>query len=140
MRRILIKSILILILYTLVNLYFAVFNWKIFTVKLNTDLGFAVVEFPPFIILFLLGLILIGIHSWMNYVLRLRKMIVDLEQGMEIGRLKDKLFSNKFRNFIFDENNLKILKEKLGISELEKRQEDLIKMVSGMKPESERKD
>jgi len=132
MRRLLLKSSTVFILYTLINLYFAIFNWKIFTVKLNIELGFAVIELPPFITLFLTGLILIGILSWMNYIIRLRKLIIDLEQGVEIGKLKDKLMDRKIRSLVFDENTLMVLREKLGIAELEKRQDDMIQLGSGM--------
>ena len=136
MRRLFIKSTLLLLLYTLVNLYFAAFNWKIFSVKLNIDLGFTIVEFPPFIALFLAGFLLIGILSWINYTIRVRKLILDLEQGVEIGRLKDRLMDKKIRNLVFDENTLKILKEKMGIKELFEKTEELTRLVSelGQKP------
>jgi len=127
MRKLILKSSLILILYTLVNLYFAVFNWKIFSVRLNVDFGFTIWEIPPFVILFLTGFLLIAILSWVNYNIRLRKMILDLEQGLEIGKLKDKFIDKQFRNLLFDENNLTVLSEKLGIREIKDNTEVLSK-------------
>ena len=130
MRKLILKSSLILILYTLVNLYFAVFNWKIFSVRLNVDFGFTIWEIPPFVILFLTGFLLIAILSWVNYNIRLRKMILDLEQGLEIGKLKDKFIDKQFRNLLFDENNLTVLSEKLGIRDIKDNTEVLSKQVS----------
>jgi hypothetical protein len=130
MRRLIFKSSIILLLYTLVNLYFAVFNWRIFTVKLNVDLGFAVVEIPPFVLLFLAGFLLIAVISWINYNLRLRKMILDLEQGAAIGKLKDKLIDKQFRELLYDENTLTVLSEKLGIREVKSKTEVLSRQIT----------
>ena len=129
-----------MILFVLANLYFAVFNWQIFIVKLNVNLGFGIVELPLFVVLFLFGFIIAGILSWSNYYIRLRKMIYNLEHGVEIGRLKDRASSNMMKNLIFEENNLILLKEKLGITEIIKKQEELQVLLSDMKQKSENKD
>jgi hypothetical protein len=118
--------------YTLVNVYFAVFNWKIFSVKLNVNLGFAVLEIPPFIILFLAGFILITILSWINYNLRLRKLIHGLEQGAEIGKLKNSLIEKQLRDLLFDEKTLMVLSDKLGIREVQSKTEVLAGQITDM--------
>jgi hypothetical protein len=130
MRKLILKSSIILLLYTLANFYFAVFNWRIFIVKINVDLGFTVLEIPPFVVLFLTGFILIAILSWVNYNIRLRKMILDLEQGVELGKLKDKLIDKQFRNLLYEENTLTFLTDKLGIRELKSRTEELSRQIS----------
>jgi hypothetical protein len=130
MKKIIIKSSIILLFYTLINVYFAVFNWKIFSVKLNVDLGFAVLEIPPFVILFLAGFILIAIISWINYSLRLRKLIHGLEQGAEIGKLKNKLIEKQLRDLLFDEKTLTILSEKLGIRDVQSKTEVLARQIT----------
>lgn len=119
------RSSIVLALYTLVNLYFAVFNWRVFTARLNIDLGFAVLEIPPFVTLFLAGFVLIGILSWINYNIRLRKMILDLEQGVEIGKLKNRLVDRQFRDLLYDGKTLTVLKDRLGIQDLQSNLQDL---------------
>jgi len=138
-KKVLLKSTILLILYTLAYLYFAVFNWQIFIVKLNINLGFGVVEFPPFIVLFLLGFIIIGILSWTNYNIRLRKMIYELEHGVEMGKIKDKLVSTKVREYLLEEKNLDLLKDKMGIREIQKKQEELTKLITDIKDKPEQK-
>ena len=137
MKKVLLKSTILLILYTLAYLYFAVFNWQIFIVKLNVNLGFGVVEFPPFIVLFLLGFIIIGILSWTNYNIRLRKMIYELEHGVEMGKIKDKLVNTKVREYLLEEKNLDLLKDKMGIKEIQKKQEELMKLIDDLKSKQE---
>ncbi len=139
MKKVLLKSTILLILYTLAYLYFAIFNWQIFIVKLNINLGFGVVEFPPFIVLFLLGFIIIGILSWTNYNIRLRKMIYELEHGVEMGKIKDKLVSTKVREYLLEEKNLDLLKDKMGIREIQKKQEELTKLITDIKDKPEQK-
>jgi hypothetical protein len=107
-----------------------IFNWKIFTIILNVDLGFGVVKLPPFIILFLLGFFLIGILSWISYVSSLQKTIYELEQGVELGKMKDKLIQNKVREQLLNPSQIDELKKKMGIAELGKQQEELVKVVS----------
>lgn len=120
----------LLILYTIINLYFAVFNWQVFIVKLNIDLGFTVITMPPFILLFLIGFIIIGILSWMHYMTSLKKMIYELEQGVEFGKMKDRLAKSRVREWLLEENNVAILTDKLGIREIRKKQEEFMKLLS----------
>ena len=128
-KRILRHSVL-LILYTLLYLYFAVFNWQVFIVKLNIDLGFAVINVPPFIILFLIGFILIGILSWMHYMTSIQKMIYELEQGVEIGRMKDKLVKSRVKELLFEDKSLDLLTDRLGIRDIRKKQEELMRLLT----------
>ena len=139
MKKVLFRSIFLLILYTLASLYIAVFNWQIFIVKLNINLGFGVIEFPPFFLFFLLGFVIIGILSWTNYVIRLRRMIYDLEHGMEVGKLKDKLTSSRIKKFMFEEDNLNFLKERIGVVDIQKKQDELAKLVSDLQQKPEQK-
>jgi hypothetical protein len=124
------KHAFLLILYTIINLYFAIFNWQVFIVKLNIDLGFAVITIPPFIVLFLIGFIMIGILSWMHYMTSLQKMIYELEQGVEFGKMKDRLVKSRVKELLLDEKNVETLTEKLGIWDLRKKQEELIKLFA----------
>lgn len=133
MKKLLFRKSLPLILYTLVYIYFIGFNWKIFTVSLNVNLGFGMVNFPPFIILFLLGFIIIGALSWLGYVTNLRKIIFELEQGAEIGKMKDQLLRSKVQEQLVDEKNIALLMKKMGLPELREKQEELFRMMSDLK-------
>jgi hypothetical protein len=124
------KHAVLLILYTLIYLYFAIFNWQVFIVKLNIDLGFAVITIPPFIFLFLIGFIIIGILSWMHYMASLQKMIYELEQGVEFGKMRDRMVKSRVRDWLLEESNVTILTDKLGIRDLRKKQEELMKLLS----------
>jgi len=133
MKRKLIRKSIWLILYTLINIYFMGFNWKIFTISLDLNLGFGLVTLPPFIVLFFLGFIIIAILSWTNYVLGLKKIIYEMEQGMEIGKMKEKAVSNKIRKQLQEEQTLDLMIEKLGIEDIRSKQEELIRSLSELK-------
>jgi len=138
-RKLFFRNIILLIVYILISLYFAIFNWQIFTVTLNVNLGFGVVSFPPFIVLFLVGFVIIGILSWMNYSSSLRKMIYELEHGVEIGKMKEKMVGSRVRELIMDDKNLELLKSRMGIQEISKRQEEMARMLSDLKKAREQK-
>lgn len=133
MKRQLIRKSIWLILYTLINIYFMGFNWKIFTISLDLNLGFGRVTLPPFIVLFFLGFIIIAILSWTNYVLGLKKIIYEMEQGMEIDKMKEKAVSNKIRKQLQEEQTLDLMIEKLGIEDIRSKQEELIRSLSELK-------
>jgi hypothetical protein len=132
MKKILFKKFILLILFTLVNVYFMVFNWQIFTINQNVNLGFGMVRLPPFIILFLLGFLIIGILSWVSYITNLQRTIYELEQGVELGKMKDKLVQNKIREQLMDQKNIDVLQNKLGIPDLMKKQDELHRLLSEM--------
>ena len=103
---------------------------------MNINLGPGSVQLPPFIILFLLGFILIGILSWSNYVQNLRKIIYELEHGVELGKMREKMVRNKLQEQLMDEKNIEALRDKLGISDILHRHESLEKMIGELKAAS----
>lgn len=60
----------------------------------------------------------------------LQKMIYELEQGVEIGKMKDKLVKNRVKELILDENNLALLMDKMGIQDIRKKQEEVMKLLA----------
>ena len=102
MKFLLLRKFLWLILFTLIHVYFLVFNWELFKVMLNIDLGFGVIRLPPFVILFLTGFIIIGIQCWVSYLNNLRRIIYGLKRELETNKkerkLNMKLRSNMGRN------------------------------------------
>jgi hypothetical protein len=138
MKNLLLKKLIPLIIYSLVYLYFMVFNWKVFTLTLQVNLGFGVLQMPPFIVLFLLGVLLIGILSWISYMTSLRKIILELEHGVEVGRIKDRMLRGKLKEHLDNEQNLEILRNRLGIPQIQSQLEDMRKHLDeGRKPGDE---
>ena len=82
MKFLLFRKFLWVILFTLVHLWFMVFNWQLFITMLNVNLGFGVVRLPPFVVLFLTGFVILAIHSWTGYVNKLHRIIHDLEEEL----------------------------------------------------------
>lgn len=140
MKRLMLKKSILLIFYALIHLYFMVFNWDLFTLNQQINLGFGTVSLPPFIILFLLGFIFIVVLTWINYILSLKKIIYELENGLEQSRMKDKLVMRKVKELVMKEENLDLLKDKMGIAELKSKQEELIQMMADLKTNLENKD
>lgn len=103
-----------------------IFNWGVFTISLNINLGPGSLQLPPFIILFLLGFIIIGILSWSNYVSNLQKIIYELEHGVELGKMRNKLVRNKFQEELMKDENIEALRKKLGIEALQQKQKSLL--------------
>jgi len=137
-RKIWLKNAIIPVLYLLVYIYFAIFNWQVFTVNLNIDLGFGVIGFPPFIVLFVIGFLLVGILAWINYVNSLRRLIYELEQGIEFGKMKEKMVSNRVQEMLFDDKNIEQLKGKMGVSELRRRQEEILLVLNDLKTQNQK--
>ena len=63
MKKLNIKSVIdiALIVWIAIWLYYALFNWDVFVVKLNTNIGFSIIGLYPFIFFFFIGLILLVI-------------------------------------------------------------------------------
>ena len=134
MKKIIVKKFLLLIIYTIINIYFMIFNWKVFTISLNVNLGPGSIQLPPFVILFLFGFVIIGILSWTNYVQNLQKIIYELEHGVELSKIREKLVRNKLQEQLMDEKNIEILRKKLGIDDIYRQQESLAKLISEKEP------
>jgi len=132
MKNLLLKKLIPLIIYSLVYLYFMVFNWKVFTLSLQVNLGFGSFTMPPFIVLFLLGFILIGILSWISYMTSLRKLILELEHGVEVGKIKDRMLRGKLKEHLENEQNLEILRNRLGIPQMQSQLEEMSKQMENL--------
>jgi hypothetical protein len=92
---------IILIAWIGIWLYYALSNWDVFVVKLNTNLGFKTISLYPFIFFFFLGLIALVIIKYsFNYAQVLSKSkekeqkdkMSLLQKDIEILKLKEVLF------------------------------------------------
>jgi hypothetical protein len=82
MKFLLFRKFIWVILFSLVHLWFMIFNWQLFITMLNINLGFGVVRLPPFVVLFLTGFVILLIQSWTGYVNKLHRIIHDLEEKL----------------------------------------------------------
>jgi hypothetical protein len=60
-------------------------------------------------------------------------MIYELEYGIEMGRIKNKLTRTSIKELLMEDKNLNILKQKMGIEEIEKKQEELKSLIRELK-------
>jgi hypothetical protein len=131
-KKLLLKKSIWLILFILVQLYFMVFNWKLFTLNQEISTGFGTISIPPYMVLSLLALAIIGALTWISYIQGLKKIIYELESGLEQSSMKDKQVMKRFRELVTNEENVHLLKEKLGIAEIRNRQEELVQLMADL--------
>ncbi|MDF1571080.1 MAG: hypothetical protein P1P82_05625 [Bacteroidales bacterium] len=127
----------ILALYTAVWIYYAAFNWEVFSIKLNTNAGFSVIGGYPFVFFFILGLVTL---LTIKYLIHLNKVHEDktekdsrhriaiMEKDIELLKMKEVLFKMQTSEMGKNSSHLNALHEKLdNLSnrlELEKEDEE----------------
>ncbi|PLX12747.1 MAG: hypothetical protein C0597_12600 [Marinilabiliales bacterium] len=103
MKKLQIQTIIdiIILAWLAIWLYYALSNWDVFIVKLNTNLGFKTISLYPFIFFFFLGLIALVIIKYsFNYAHVIMKAkekenkdkMSLLQKDIEILKLKEVLF------------------------------------------------
>jgi len=104
--------------------YFALFNWDIFVVPLNINIGFGIINSYPFVIFFFIGLaIIIAIRYLLQYSRMLRRIEVKQkndtikmqEKDIEILQLKEMLYKMQAEEQDKKSGNLNELHQKLDI-------------------------
>ena len=70
-----------IIVWVLLWLYFLLFNWKVFSINLDTNLGFTVVGGYPFIFFFLIGLLFLILIKYFDHLIEMKRL--NMEKGME---------------------------------------------------------
>jgi len=112
----------ILALYAAVWIYYAAFNWEVFSIKLNTNAGFSVIGGYPFVFFFLLGLVAL---LTLKYVIHLNKVHEDktekdskhriaiMEKDIELLKMKEVLFKMQTSEMGKNSSHLNALHEKL---------------------------
>lgn len=125
----------ILALYAAVWIYYAAFNWEVFSIKLNTSAGFSVIGGYPFVFFFLLGLVAL---LAVKYVVHLNKVHEDraekdsvhkiaiMEKDIELLKMKEVLFKMQTSEMGKNSSHLSALHEKLDnlSNKLESEKED----------------
>jgi hypothetical protein len=111
-----------LALYAAVWIYYAAFNWEIFSIKLNTNAGFSVIGGYPFVFFFLLGLAALLTVKYFIYLNKVREdsrekdstyRIALMEKDIELLKMKEVLFKMQTSEMEQNSSNLNALHEKL---------------------------
>jgi hypothetical protein len=113
---------ILLAIWVVIWLYFALFNWDIFIVKVNINLGFGIISSYPFLLFFLISLaILLSIRYLLHYTRMLRKAeekekntkIKMQEKDIEILRLKEMMYKMQTSEYNKTTANIESLNKKM---------------------------
>lgn len=99
--------LVIVILYFLIACYFALFNWAIFSVSLNVDLGFSIIQIPLIAMVFSFSLIILLIQLGLIYV-------SDLSHERDLGKKESDIQSFKAELHDHKSDDLEVFTEKLN--------------------------
>ena len=122
-------------IYLVLSLYFAMFNWDIFIITINTNLGFAVVKTPPFLLLFLIGLFIIAIQSNFSYIRETSHEVENLQRVIELEKLKKDNEINDFKASVLDSQTKTTER---NIQKLGEIQDVLIKITEELEPDKKK--
>lgn len=124
MKKINLSNILnyMLFIYLIIYVYYAIFNWEVFAIKLNTNAGFSIIGGFPFVFFFLLGLAALLLIKYLVYIDKVntekresnnKHQIEIMAKDIELLKMKEVLF--KMQNSEMGKNSadLNALHEKL---------------------------
>ena len=135
-----------LIIWIVIWAYLAAFNWEVFAVALNINLGFAVITGYPFLFYFIVGIILFIALRYIaqylserqrSYERHLEHKIAMQGKDIEILQLKEVLFNMQTKEYNQNAESMKSLNEKLNRIA---GQMETTKQESPEKEEEEKKD
>ncbi len=113
---------IILILYLAIWTYYAIFNWEVFAIKLNTNAGFSVIGGYPFVFFFLLGFVLLLAIKYITHlcIVNIDKSernsahkIEIMGKDIELLKMKEVLFKMQTSEMGKNSADLNALHEKL---------------------------
>jgi len=132
----------ILVIYILTWAYYAIFNWEVFSLKLNTNAGFTVLGGYPFAFFFLLGLVALVLVKYFVQIRQLedekkyreyRHEKTIMEKDIEILKMKEVLFKMQTSEINKNSSHLSELHQKLDqiSDQLQTEKEELKKSEEG---------
>jgi predicted membrane protein len=113
---------IVLIFYLAIWIYYAIFNWEVFAINLNTNAGFAVIGGYPFVFFFLLGLVILLVIKYITYMCMLNvdkrernnaHKIEIMGKDIELLKMKEVLFKMQTSEMGKTSADLNALHEKL---------------------------
>lgn len=128
--------------WTIIWIYYLVFNWNAFTISLNTNLGFAVINAYPLVFFFILGLLFFVLLKYFEQSAAIRKerkekdmknQISLLEKDLEVLKLKEDLYKMQSDKMSISSENMIALHRRLDeiSSEMERHREKKEKNDTG---------
>ncbi len=113
--------------------YYAVFNWDVFIVKLNTSLGFTVINCFPFIFFFVFGLVCLGLLKFLLNQLHMQLKLHDKDSNSKIALLEKDIEILKLKEVLFNMQTDEMNKNASSLGELQKKLDELSGQVKGIK-------
>lgn len=111
-----------IIAWVVIWLYYGIFNWDIFIIKLDANLGFAVIGSYPFVFFFLLGLIFLIVLRYFDTIISMRKLaehkdlkndIALVKKDIEVFKLRETVYKMQSEEMSRNDASLQALHQKL---------------------------
>ena len=111
-----------IIAWLVIWIYYCIFNWDIFIIKLETNLGFAVIGAYPFVFFFLLGFIFLALIRYFDTIIYMRRLgqhkdlkntIALLEKDIEVLKLRETVYKMQSEEMSRNDASLQALHQKL---------------------------
>lgn len=113
--------------------YYLIFNWDVFIVQLNTDLGFKTISVHPFLFFFILGVIGFIILKYINHYIELQNKNSEKEIKNKMSMLEKDIEILKLREALYKLHNEDISKNAGAINELHNKLDGLAKKIANEK-------
>lgn len=108
-------------------LYYALFNWDVFVVKLNTNLGFNTVPTLPFVLFFFIGLLILVVMKYIIYYDQVKVDARDKEYKDKISLLKKDIEILKLKEVLFKMQSEGMNKSTATVNALQAKLDELSK-------------
>lgn len=108
-------------------LYYALFNWDVFVVKLNTNFGFNTIPTLPFVLFFFIGLLLLVVMKYIIYYEQVQIEARDKEYKDKISLLKKDIEILKLKEVLFKMQSEGMNKSTATVNALQAKLDELSK-------------
>ena len=106
-------------------LYYMVFNWDVFVIKLNTSLGFTLVGGYPFIFFSVVGLVILLVLKYFNKTIQLEVWKKEAESNRKLALLEKDIEILKLRETIYKMQSEELSKNSATLEALHKKLDNL---------------
>jgi hypothetical protein len=106
-------------------LYYMVFNWDVFVIKLNTSLGFTLVGGYPFIFFSVVGLVVLLVLKYFNKTIQLEVWKKEAESNRKLALLEKDIEILKLRETIYKMQSEELSKNSATLEALHKKLDNL---------------
>ncbi|MCB2195640.1 MAG: hypothetical protein KQH79_07255 [Bacteroidetes bacterium] len=118
---------ILIFIWIAVWLYYALFNWDVFVVKLNTNLGFNTVPTLPFVLFFFIGLLILVVMKYIIYYDQVQVDARDKEYKDKISLLKKDIEILKLKEVLFKMQSEGMNKSTATVNALQAKLDELSK-------------